>query len=85
MNTFPIIVRATPAVLAMEAQRAGLTPESYRLGTLKRVEVEVANALDCDAFAAEPELAEVFRDLLRQVQIAVADGPLYPHSSKGGE
>lgn len=76
-STFPVIATATPAVLAMEARRAGVTPEQYRVGTLKRVEVEILNVLESKGFAANTEFADIFGDLLRQVQIAIADGPLH--------
>lgn len=71
MNTFPIVVCATPAVLTAEAQSAGLSIENYRLGTLKRADVEIANLLDDETL--DLHWREIFLHLSRQVRIAIGD------------
>ena len=71
-STFPIVVCATPAVLAAEAQRAGLSVEDYRLGTLKRCDTEIANLLDDETL--DPNWRDIFFDTLLQIRIAIGDG-----------
>jgi len=70
-NTYPTIVCATPAVLAAEAERAGLSVEDYRLGTLKRCDVEIANLLDDETL--DQNWRDIFDHLLRQVRVSIGD------------
>ena len=75
-STFPIVVCATPAVLAAQAASAGLSVEDYRLGTLKRCDVEIANLLDDETL--DQNWRDIFTDLLHQVRIALGDGARLP-------
>ena len=70
-STFPTVVCATPAVLAAEAQRAGLSVEEFRLGTLKRCDVEIANLLDDETL--DPHWRDIFVHLVNQVRVAIGD------------
>lgn len=71
MNTFPIIAKYTPAVLAMMCKHFNLTPEQYRLGVLKRCDTEIANLLDDPDLS--PEWREIFTDLRTNVRCAIGD------------
>jgi hypothetical protein len=73
-STFPHIVRKTPAVLRAVAKEAGLTPEQYRIGTLKAVSCEIGNLLDPATIELHPDYSEVWERLLNQVETAIADG-----------
>ena len=70
-STYPTVVCATPAVLAAEAKRAGLFVEDYRLGTLKRCDVEIANLLDDETL--DQNWRDIFDHLLRQVRVSIGD------------
>ncbi|KKL55693.1 hypothetical protein LCGC14_2252860 [marine sediment metagenome] len=70
-STYPTIVHFTPAVLRAASKQANITPDEYRLGTLKRVETELGNLLDPGVTELHPDHRESLEDLHRQVRIAV--------------
>jgi hypothetical protein len=73
-STYPHVVCKTPAVLRAVAAQVGLTPEQYRIGTLKAVSCEIGNLLDPATIDMHPDYREVWERLLNQVETAIADG-----------
>lgn len=72
-STYPRIARYTPAVLDMACRERNLTPEQFRLNTLKRVECDLGNFLESHAEPLHPDEEVYLTDLHRQVRLALAD------------
>ncbi|WP_018234255.1 hypothetical protein [Thioalkalivibrio thiocyanodenitrificans] len=70
--TSPGETSATKAVLVAECNKRGMTPERYRLGTLKRAECEISNILDRPLSEMHPDDRAALNDLRRQIQVAIA-------------
>jgi len=70
-STYPTHATATPALLYAAAENARVSIDVYRVGTLKRCDVEISNMLDASDISEEWK--DILRHLRNQVLIAIAD------------
>ncbi len=73
MRSKTYIVRYTRNVLEGYCRQKGITPEALRLGTLKRVDCELANLLDPGVAEIHLDHREALEDLHRAVRLAIGD------------
>jgi hypothetical protein len=73
MYSTTYISKYTPAVLQMLCKQKGVTAETLRLGTLKRVECELANFLSNSASPLHGDDREALEDLHRAVRLAIGE------------
>lgn len=72
-STYPTIAKYTPAILEAACKQDNMTPEAYRMGTLKRVECELGNLLENALNELHPDDRAALENLHRQVRCALAD------------
>jgi hypothetical protein len=72
-STFPTITKYTLAILEATCKEAGVTPETYRMGTLKRVGCELGNLLENALNEMHPDDRAALESLHQQVRCALAD------------
>ena len=72
-STYPHVAHYTRAILKAASAQANMTTDGYRLGTLKRVECDIANLLESPENELIAETRHVLGNLLHQVRIAIAE------------
>jgi hypothetical protein len=73
MYSTTAIQHFTPAVLRAACQQKGLTVEEFRLGTLKRADVEIRNLLENALLPLHDDDRGVLEDFHLQVRLAIGD------------
>ena len=72
-STYPHIAQYTKKTLEAACKAACMSTDRYRLGTLKRVECEIANLLESAENELIAESVDELQDLLNQVRIAIGE------------
>lgn len=72
-STFPTIAKYTPEVFDAACRQHKVTPEEFRLGTLKTVECYLDAFLENPLNDLHPDDRAVLEDLHKRVRLAIGD------------
>lgn len=70
-STYPTIKHYSPATLDAVCRKTGLSVDQYRLGILKRAEVEIGNLIENPQQDLLPETVEMLRNLHEYIRCAL--------------